>query len=76
MNKYTMQLRLKEAAKLLNSVVSDVLDISNLAIQMKQEAVEAARKMGELVTQLYDMSQDKEDVYKQDGKKDDAKRKI
>ena len=64
MNKYMMQLRLKEAAKLLNNVVGNILGINNLAIQMKQELQEEARKVGEMVTELYNMSIDKEDVFK------------
>ena len=46
---------IKDASRRVNEQMGEVVELSNIALQVQQGLLEVARKLGELATELYDV---------------------
>ena len=46
---------IKDASRRVNEQMGEVMELSNIALQVQQGLLEVARKLGELATELYDV---------------------
>ena len=47
---------IKDASRRVNEQMGEVVELSNIALQVQQGLLEVARKLGELATELYDVT--------------------
>jgi len=47
---------IKDASRRVNEQMGEVMELSNIALQVQQGLLEVARKLGELATELYDVT--------------------
>ena len=47
---------IKDASRRVNEQMGEVMELSNIALQVQQGLLEVARKLGELATELYEIN--------------------